>query len=101
MAKVLKRLKSIDIGESPELVRIVDEVTAGGEPVVLRLDGRDLAILEPLTEGTIHRTRRELTPEEIAAFEASAGAWKDLPDVDEMVRYIKSLRGLSEEPTDA
>ena len=96
MAKVLKSLKSFDIGESPELVRIIDEAAAGGEPVVLRLDGRDLAILEPLTEGTRHRTRRELTPEEIEAFESSAGAWKDLPDVDELVRYIKGLRGLSE-----
>ena len=96
MAKVMKSLKSIEIGESPDLVRIVDEIAAGGEPVVLRRNGRDLAILEPLTEGTIHRARRELTPEEIEAFESSGGAWKDLPDADELVRYIKSLRGLSD-----
>ena len=97
MAKVLR---SIDIGEFPEVVRLVEEMLLSGEPVVLQYLGRDLAVLEPMSDEIAERGRKILTPEERAAFESSAGAWKDIEGVDEMVRYIKSLRGRPDESSD-
>jgi hypothetical protein len=90
MAKVLR---VIDIGDAPELVQFVEESIASGEPVVLRRAGRDLAVLEPLDGAGPTGIRRELTAEEEEAFRSGAGAWRDLPDADELERYIKSLRG--------
>ena len=97
MAKVLR---VVDIGDAPELVRFIEESIAGGEPVVLRRAGRDLAVLEPLDGTRPIGARRDLTAEEEEAFRSSAGGWKDLPDVEDLERYIKSLRGRPEAADD-
>jgi len=97
MAKVLR---AVDIGESLEIIRFVEETLSSGEPVILRHLGRDLAVLQPLEEEPLARRRRVLTPEEQAAFAASAGAWKDLEGVDDLVRYINGLRGRPDDSSD-
>ena len=89
---MVKVLRSVDIGDAPELVRFVEESISGGEPVVIRRAGRDIAILEPLVDGD-PRTRRILTPEEEEAFQSSAGAWQGNVDGDKLIREIYEGRG--------
>lgn len=43
-----REIKHIDIGNNPELLRIVEEVRASKEPRVLRHDSDELAILSPV-----------------------------------------------------
>ncbi len=55
----------IEIGDNPELLRLVEEVEASGKPCVLRKDGKDVALLSAVTgrEG-----RREIeTPDPTSA----------------------------------
>jgi hypothetical protein len=41
-------LDAIDISESPELVRLVDELRAPGASRVLQRNGEDVAVLTPI-----------------------------------------------------
>jgi hypothetical protein len=43
-----RELKHLDISDSPDLLRIVEEVRASNEPRVLQRDHVDVAILRPL-----------------------------------------------------
>jgi hypothetical protein len=40
----------IEIGDSPELTRLVDEVAKSGEPRVLRRKGKDVAVITPVAK---------------------------------------------------
>jgi hypothetical protein len=37
----------IEISDKPELLRLVEEMEASGQPCVLRRDGKDVAVLRP------------------------------------------------------
>ena len=40
----------IEIGDSPELMRLVEEVAASGEPRILRRKGKDVAVITPVAK---------------------------------------------------
>lgn len=40
----------IEIGDSPELTRLVDEVAASGQPRILRRKGKDVAVITPVAK---------------------------------------------------
>jgi hypothetical protein len=40
----------IEIGDNPELTRLVDEVAASGEPRILRRKGKDVAVISPVAK---------------------------------------------------
>lgn len=86
-------LRCVDISDAPDLIRFVEESIVGGEPVVIRRAGRDIALLEPLSGSDDLRPRLTLTVEEEEAFRSSAGAWKGNVDGDKLIREIYEGRG--------
>ncbi|HLZ10586.1 MAG TPA: hypothetical protein VKT80_18515 [Chloroflexota bacterium] len=53
-----KELKPIDISNSPEILRIVEEMRASNEPRVFRRDNEDVAILRPVKRAARRRVLR-------------------------------------------
>lgn len=94
-----RELKTIDIGSIPELLRIVEEVRETNESRLLRRGGEDLAILKPAPRSTKRPTRRRAkTKADHEAFLASAGSWKGIVDVDQLIDDIYESRRRSSRP---
>ncbi|MBI2906835.1 MAG: hypothetical protein HYX92_04165 [Chloroflexi bacterium] len=85
-----RELKTIDISNVPELLRIVEEVRATNEPRVLRRDSEELAVLTPSPKRR-RRTVRAKTKADYEAFRTAAGSWKDV-DTDKLVAEIYESR---------
>lgn len=49
--------KPIEIDDNPELLRLVEQMEASGEPCVLRRDGKDVAFVTPLASRELERAR--------------------------------------------
>jgi hypothetical protein len=92
--------RSVDVARLPELLSLADDVGASKEPCLLRRGDQPVAILVPLELGPDVSVFLPPTADDIEAFRAAAGGWKDLDGVDEMARYIKSLRERPDEPFD-
>lgn len=87
----------IEVDEYPELVRLVNEVRTLGSVTILRQNGKDVAILEPLESST--RRRRRVDPEKLRdALLATAGGWKDIVDTDQLIADIYAARDLPQRP---
>ncbi len=87
----------LDISADPTLTRLAEEVATSGTPRVLRRDGEDVAVLMPVRarpplRGTRRRTKTEA---DHAAFLASAGAWADLVDTEQLKADIAASRAAS------
>jgi hypothetical protein len=85
-----REYKTIDIGDEPALMRLVEEIRTSREPVILRRGEEELAILqptgeEPSSDEDVRNWRP--TAEQIAAFRSIAGAWKDV-DTDRLIEDI-------------
>jgi hypothetical protein len=86
---VAEHIKSIDIGDAPELLRLAEEVHRSGE---------DLALVVPVPRSTLRRRRsREKTEADYEAFRSAAGGWKDL-DTDKLIEDIYESRRISARP---
>ncbi len=85
-----EHLKSIDISDVPELLRLAEEVRRAGEPRVLRRNGEDLAMVVPISSGRKPRFRKPTTAD-LAAFRSAAGGWADL-DTDTLIETIYRAR---------
>jgi hypothetical protein len=90
-------MKAVDISDTPELVRLAEEVRASGEPRVLRHDGQDVAVLTPIGARK-HRPRRLNRAADDAVFLSSAGGWKDNVDVGKFLADNYQSRSLSSRP---
>ncbi len=83
---------SINIANIPELLRIAEEVRESREPLVLRTEAGEVAILVPIDQPE-QRPHRRPTPAEIDIVMSAAGSWKGLVDVDELKARWKAARG--------
>ncbi len=72
----------IDISTMPDLVRIVEEVTATKTPRELKRDNKVVAVLMPSD------TKRKTSIQDALAL---AGAWKDIPS-DDMEERLDRIR---------
>ncbi len=88
---------AIDIREYPELLRLVEEIRAGAEPLILRLEGEDLAVITPLTAGRKRRPKGRKTKGDYSTFLAAAGGWKDV-DTDRLIADIYAGRDADTRP---
>lgn len=89
-----EREDTLDVTGSPDLLRLAEEVNRTGRPRVLRRDGKKLAAIVPLQAKRARRLKpRELTPQDIADFESSAGGWRDF-DLDRFLADIYASRDL-------
>ena len=93
-----RELRPIDISNTPELLRLAEEVRSTGEPRLLRADSEDIAVLMP-TPPTSSKRRgdRAHTEADHEAFRASAGGWKDV-DTDKLIADIYESRSRSSRP---
>ena len=86
-----QEIKSIDITNMPDLVRMAEAVRETREPRLLRSDGEALAVLTP-----VRSPRRQGTSERKAAFDAvlaAAGSWKGIVEADKLKKTIAEERG--------
>jgi hypothetical protein len=102
-------LEPIDISDTPELIRLAEEVRATREPRVLRRAGEDLAVLTPVNPASTRRAgrakgSRPRTAPSAAAIArsragilAAAGSWKAL-DIEAFKRYVRARRETSSRP---
>jgi hypothetical protein len=90
-----EHIKSIDIGDAPELLRLAEEVHRSHEARLLRRAGEDLALVVPVPRPAIRRRRsREKSEADYEAFRSAAGGWKDL-DTDKLIEDIYESQGIS------
>lgn len=60
-------MKSIDISDNPELIRLVEEVERSHEPRLLRANGRTLGVLAPADQPTKEPAPVEYSEAELTA----------------------------------
>ncbi|HEY7032348.1 MAG TPA: hypothetical protein VH482_13500 [Thermomicrobiales bacterium] len=88
----------IDVDESPDLIRLVDEIHSTQTPTVLRRKGQDVAVVAPMTSSTLGRRRRTDPDRLREALRATAGGWRGLVDTDQLIKDIYDDRNLPERP---
>lgn len=88
---------SIDISNTPDLLKLAEEVRKTKRPRVLRRAKEDIAVLMPLHKAARTAAKRTPTDEDIAAFEAAAGGWKDV-DIDRFLADNGRSRQASSRP---
>lgn len=91
-----KEIKTVNIADFPELLRLVEEVRESNEARVLRRDGEDLAILLPAARKR-RRPGRAKSPADLEAFRSAAGSWRDV-DTDKLVEDSYESRRRSSRP---
>jgi hypothetical protein len=89
-------MQSIEVGGSPELLRIAEDVRRGGAPRVLRHHGEDLAVIVPLPRAGKLRGRKP-SAADYEAFRSAAGSWADV-DTDKLIEDIYATRARSNRP---
>jgi hypothetical protein len=87
----------LDVSAMPELARLAEEVRRSRQARVLRRDGEDIAVLAPPTSSRRQHKVRRFTEADRAAFESSAGSWRDV-DTDALVQSIYESRHTSRRP---
>lgn len=92
-----KPLRTIEIGNMPELLRIVEEVRTSKTPRVLSRRKKPLAILRPLGSAPKNGKSRKSKADE-RAFLASAGGWRGLVDTEKLKEDIDASRRISYRP---
>ena len=92
-----KELKTIDITNIPELVRLAEEVRTSNEPRVLRCANEDVAVVMPPKPARTSRRGRRPSAADYEAFRSAAGGWKDV-DTEAFKEYIYERRRRSSRP---
>ena len=87
----------IDISQSPELRRLVDELRASGRSAVLRHGGEAVAVITPMESAAAYPWR-EPTEEDYAAFRSAAGSWRGHIDAERFLEENDERRRLSNRP---
>lgn len=93
-----RELPSVDIGNVPDLLRLVEEVRASNRPRILRRDSEALAVLSPIGGRAPVRPRRTRTKADYEAFRSAFGSWKGLLDGDEFLTANAESRRRSSRP---
>jgi hypothetical protein len=92
-------MTSIDITHNPELRRLAEEVRTSRKPRILVNEGRDVAVLKPVSP-TRRRPGRGKTEADHQAFRSSAGAWRGNVDVDKFLEELEESRRLTTPPVE-
>ena len=92
-----KELTPVDVTNTPDLLRLAEEVRRSGQPRLLRRDDEDLAVLSPAPTSAKRRAHKAktYTKADDEAFLSSAGGWNGNVDVDKFLRDNDESRQLS------
>ncbi|HEY7030070.1 MAG TPA: hypothetical protein VH482_02020 [Thermomicrobiales bacterium] len=86
--------KMIDVDDSPELIRLLDQVGESKETTWLRRNGQPIAVIKPVSPRA-RRPRRRMDPDEARrVLRETAGGWKGLVDTDKLIEDIYADREL-------
>jgi hypothetical protein len=85
------------VSDTPELLRLAEEVRQTGQSRLLRRHDESLAILSPVPTRSRRSAVVRRTEADEAAFLASAGSWKEF-DVDAFKAYVRQRRDASSRP---
>jgi type IV secretory pathway VirJ component len=86
--------KTIDVTDTPEPLRLAEEVHSTHKPRLLRSAEQELALLIP-----VRAPGRPTTEADLAAFRSAAGGWADI-DTDQLLEDFRESRRLSRPPVD-
>lgn len=89
----------VDATDNLELRRLAETVRDRKEPIVVRSEGQDIAMVVPIDEADRLKSFVP-TKEQIETALAAAGSWKDLVDVDELKAQWRAARGSKRPPVD-
>lgn len=84
-------LKAVDVSDSPDLLRLAEEVQRTRQPRVLRRDRQDVAVVFPLTARTAHGRRAETIEAQIWA-DASTNSPSDVWAAYDPAKVLAGLR---------
>jgi hypothetical protein len=93
-----KELTPIDVTDTPDLLRLAEEVRRSGRSRVLRRADEDLAVLSPVATPAKRGSTRSKTDADREAFLSSAGGWKDNVEVDKFLEDNYKSRDHSSRP---
>jgi type IV secretory pathway VirJ component len=93
MAAVAK----VDATDVPDLRRIAEEIRDRQEPVMLRLDGQDVAIITPVPLGEPHADG-VLTRDQLEILMSAAGGWRDIVDTELLKEELRRAQGQDMRP---
>jgi hypothetical protein len=94
---MVRNLEPVEINDTPDLLRLVQEVKARKVSYLLRHDGEDIAVLIPAPKILRRRGKSAKSEADMAAFYASAGGWEDM-DTDRLKQEIYESRRISTRP---
>ncbi len=94
-----KELRSIDITNTPDVLRLANEVARTGLPHVLKRDNEEVALITPLSTASKSRKKRAKSKEDFEAFRSSFGSWPDF-DVDKFHKDREESRKLNRPPVE-
>ncbi len=95
-----KELKSMDVTNMPDLLRLAEEVQATKQPRVLTRGGEELVEMRPLMPVVKRSLKRPKTQADLEAFRSAAGGWKGLVDPEAFKAAIMSARASDRLPVD-
>src|SRR5687767_161198 len=100
---VAKPIESIDISDTPALLKLIEDVHATALPRVLRRGDKPLAMIVPLpasaesNAGSRRAAVRPPTPAEREVMLSAAGSWHDV-DADQLIEQIYAARDAGDRP---
>jgi hypothetical protein len=86
-----------EVGELPDVLRLAEAVRESEKPLLLQRSGEAVAVVIPVALAEDFGLRGPITAEDIQAFRAAAGAWKDV-DTDKLLEDIYESRGRPARP---
>jgi hypothetical protein len=88
----MSAVATLDVSDRPDLRRIAEEIREKREPVVLRLDGQDVAIITPVPLSDSGNVG-VLTKQQFETLMSVGGGWKDIVDVETLKEELRHSRG--------
>jgi hypothetical protein len=85
----------MDVSDSPDLLKIAEEVGVTGEGRLLRRGRKELAVVMPIRRRASKAGRPSKA--DIDAFRQAAGTWQDV-GTDKLVKEIRASRRSSSRP---
>ncbi len=92
-----KTLRTIEISNMPDLVRLVEEMQKSKTPRVPSRSQKPVAVLRPLESSPKSGSSRKTKADE-KAFLTSAGGWRDLVDTEALKKDFDASRRISSRP---
>ena len=96
MVAVKRKGATVEVRDLDDLYRVVKEVRAQDEPLVIQGDNGDEIVLPPSPRRRPkRRTAEERARADEEAFLSTAGSWQGLIDPEEFLRQMKAARSSS------